>query len=370
MAEWARALSEGIGAAANTGANIIGDQMAMQRQVDAEQRAADIKLDLAQRMAASEEMMKNRAAERFSSVVKQKMGEEVPVDAAPVAQTGITRAAGQAAGAVDVGGTQVSGSFNADPATLKQMLANAQQRLTDPASTAEQRTQAKELIATLQAQVGAQADINGAAAAGKTRKRTTDEASQAALDDTLQNDAPAFIAGTGMLSMGNKQDLAEKTLKMREAQVAERLQASQSRTDMMGEIAKMRLEQAEALGGKGGKLPSDAKMIDYLVENGMDRKTATDRVTGTGAGATKDPVAMATSLASSMISSGVITKKKGESENDFLGRAMSAATGQIQSAESMFRPGGAAPAPAPAAAGSTTKNPGLDSRPPLSSFRK
>ena len=34
------------------------------------------------------------------------------------------------------------------------------------------------------------------------------KASQAALDDTLQNDPGAFMAGTGMLATGNKQELA------------------------------------------------------------------------------------------------------------------------------------------------------------------
>jgi hypothetical protein len=244
MADWASALAGGIGAAATTGANLMGDQIKQQQALEAEQRAADIKLDLQQRMAAADEMARNRAADRFSAVVKQKMGEDVPVEAPGVDKTGITRAAGQAVGSVDVDGTQVTGSFNADPATLRQMLQNANRRLMDPASTDEQRTEARQLVTVLQKQVDAQAGINAQSVEGKTRKRTVDEASQAALDYALQNDASAYIAGSGMLAAAQKQDATSRALDLREKQIDERLAASKDRTDMMGQIAQIRADAA------------------------------------------------------------------------------------------------------------------------------
>jgi hypothetical protein len=280
MADWAHALATGLGAAANTGANIIGDQMKQRDQMAAEQRAADIKLDLAQRMAAADEMMKNRAAERFSGVVKAKMGEEVPVEAPSVNQTGITRDAGKAAGYVDVNGTQVAGSFNADPATLRQMLQNANRRLMDPASTDEQRTQAQELVTVLQKQIEAQSGINAKAVEGKTRKRTAEEAAHAALEDTLTSDAPAFMAGTGMLSAYGKLDDGDKKLKLQQAEAERkerqanadresRERTAAERDDSRERIAAQRMEAMfERLnGGKNGAKSAMVQNLEWLKTN-------------------------------------------------------------------------------------------------------
>lgn len=330
MADWAYALSQGLGAGANTGANVMDQQIQNNYRMQAEQRAADIHLDMQQRMLAIQEAMKNRAAERFSTVVKDKMAEPVQADAQPVSETGITHASGEAMG--------LPASLQQSPAGVNKLVKLAQDTLANPAATDQQKEDARALMEQIGKQSDAQATLNTDAAKGKTRTRTVDEASQAALDQTLQTDAPAFAAGTGMLSTGYKQDIASRNLDIREKQITERLHAASDRTTMMGEIAKIRLETAQTVGASGGKLPSDAKMIEYLVEHGMDHKTAVDRVMGTGAGATKDPVAMATSLASSMISGGMVRVTKDDPPGTTVAsKAMGMAMDQISAAEGRFR---------------------------------
>lgn len=361
MSDFAYALSQGLAAGAKTGGEIVGDQMRIQQQADAEQRAADIKLDTASRMMAIEQAMKTRAAERFSTIAQQKAGEQVPVDPATVNETGITHASGaQAVGMMDYGnGPEAASGISADPAALRQIVTKYQAVLTDPAATPEQKADAQALLDQIGKQASAQSDINTKAAKGKTRKRTAGESMKAALDDPAAlADPEAFMAGTGMLSAYNKLDDEDARLDVKKSQIAERLDASKSRTDMMGEIAKMRLEQAQAAGSKGGQLPSDAKMINYLVEQGEEYAHARDLVMGTGAGATKDPVSMAASLASGLIASGAVRVTKDDPPGTTVAsKAMNMASDQIQAAEARFR--GKSPA---AAAAKTTPNP-FDTKP-------
>lgn len=157
-------------------------------------------------------------------------------------------------------------------------------------------------------------------------------------------------------TLHNKSDIQALKSDMYLQNIQARLESTNNRTEMMGAIAQARIEAAQANGGKDGKLPSDAKMIDYLVKNsGLSQQEATDRVMGTGAGATKDPVAMAASLASSLINSGTIrVPKDAPAGTTIASLAMEIATGQIKAAEDKFRPARAA-APGPAAAPAPAK---------------
>lgn len=80
MADWAYALSQGLAAGANTGADIVGTQMKIVQQTDAEQVAANIKLDTATRMQAIQEAMQARATEKFMAskqgIIDQKVGQK------------------------------------------------------------------------------------------------------------------------------------------------------------------------------------------------------------------------------------------------------------------------------------------------------
>lgn len=365
MADWAYALSQAAAAGANTGADIVGTQMKIGQQTDAEQVAANIKLDTAQRMLAIEDAMKNRAAERFAATVKDKMGEQVPVAPEPVSQTGVTRAS---SGDYEVApGQTVGADFAQTPAQIAQTVASMTAVANNPASTPEEKADAQGAIQAITAQAGGQAKVNAAAADGKTRPRTWAEAQQAALEDTSQNDAPAFIAGTGMLATGAKQDLAAKTLQTKEDAIMAKLEGVNNRTDMMGAIAELK---SRINGGDSEKLPANAKMIEYLVANGKDRKGATDMVMGTGAGATKDPVSMAATLASGLIGSGMVRVDKNDPPGTTVAsKAMNMAMDQIGAAETRFRnqPAGGAPVQAtPAAPGAAPNPAGKD---PLGLFK-
>lgn len=269
MADWAYALSQGIAGAAQTGAGIIDAQMKDTAQANAEQRAADVKLDTQSRMMAIEDAMKTRAAERFSGVVKAKMGEEVPAAGDPVSKTGITHASGAAALAGrTVNGEQAVG-LEADPATLQKYSAWANATLSNPDATAGQKEDARALMEQIGQQATEQSAINAKAAGGKTRHRTMDEAQQAALEDTLQNDAPAFMAGTGMLGAANKTDLEDKKMASRE-KIAKTESDRKERADNLRYDALMARIDAAAEGraGKSGSVSALRQNVDMLKELG------------------------------------------------------------------------------------------------------
>lgn len=88
------ALGQGLAAGARSGVESIEAGQKQEAAIAAEQRAADRQLDTAQRMMAIQEAMKNRAAERFSTVVKAKMTgaplQIAPGDPAPLTNEDMT----------------------------------------------------------------------------------------------------------------------------------------------------------------------------------------------------------------------------------------------------------------------------------------
>lgn len=77
------ALAQGVKGVAASGVDSINDDMREQRQIAAEQRAANTQLDLQQRMAAAKEAMQQRVDERFQTILKRKSGEGIPLEIAP-----------------------------------------------------------------------------------------------------------------------------------------------------------------------------------------------------------------------------------------------------------------------------------------------
>jgi hypothetical protein len=181
------ALSKGVAAAAKTGSDFAGQQL----KEEAEARAADRKLQDAERLMAIQEAMENRAAERFASVVKQRSGEEVPLEAPGLAETGLTQGSAQAMGLKD--------GIQGDASTVNSILQTAKDTLSNPTATEAQKMQAQELIAQIEGQMGAQGNLNAKSVEGKTRKRTVNEAARVALEDTLLNDPAAYKAGKDLL---------------------------------------------------------------------------------------------------------------------------------------------------------------------------
>lgn len=195
MSNWRSALAGAVGAVANVGVGAIDNQIKLDQQIDAEKRAGNLQLDLHQRMAAADEMMKNRAAERFATLTKGKLGEDIPVEAPGVDKTGLTDASAGAEFTSSGGGEPMTAAFHGDQAkTLLEMQAV----LRNPNATDEQRQNAKDVIDAISAQTTKQAEVNTKGVAGKTRKRTVAEARDAAFDDAAVNDAPAYIAGQSM----------------------------------------------------------------------------------------------------------------------------------------------------------------------------
>jgi hypothetical protein len=240
---WGYALAQGGAAAAGAGADLADKQL----KEEAEMRAADRKLADQERLLAIQEAMKNRAAERFSAVAKQKAGEEVPMEGKAVTETGLTQEGATAAG--------LQSGIQGDVKTVKGIVERAKMMLTDPNSTDEQKQQAQELIAQIEGQVKTQEGANAKAAEGKTRKRTWSEAIQAAREDTALNDAPAFIAGESMFGADRKADLEERKIQSREKIEDEKNKQREKEAVYRDEQAQRRhealMERLEKQGQKG-----------------------------------------------------------------------------------------------------------------------
>lgn len=266
--EWANAIGQGIAGAAKTGADIIDKQMQQTAQMEADQRAADRKLDTATRLAAAQEAMQNRAAERASGVIKAKMGEEIPMESAPVEKTGVTRAAAAEAG-------WSGGGLELDSAGLADLKKKASDTLGNPAATPAQKEDAKILLELLAEQEGGQAKLNAKAVDGKTRKRTLDEATDAARETLLQTDAPGFKALTGMLAAAGKSKAEQSKLEARREEMElkakiEREKIAQRDTDSVrdNETAQARIkaiaDRAAAAGIGGGKKSAMIQNIEFM----------------------------------------------------------------------------------------------------------
>ncbi|MES3041789.1 MAG: hypothetical protein V4730_11660 [Pseudomonadota bacterium] len=196
---------------------------------------------------------------------------------------------------------------------------------------------------------------------------------QAAVDQSLGIDKAKVVAdpktrtqaaiATGDISpkdaagMDSRAEIAAAKNDAYLANVQAKLDMAGDKLEMAKTIATIR---ASSGGGSDGKDPANAKMIEYLVKNGMAREQATSKVLGDNEGKTKDPVSLAAQLATAMIREGTIPnaselKAKGLTPEQY---AMDAASAQIEAATKKFRPDGAAPAtpspaPKPAAAPGT-----------------
>lgn len=316
---WADALAGGIAGGLAGGAQAVGqiadDQIRQNDQAAAEVRAANLQLDIKTRLAAADQMMKQRAMERF----KGYMG-------------GAPAAPGAAPAAAD--GSAVTG--------------------TTPAATAPDST-------------GTAAPAAGAPAAGAPAAGGKwSDSVQAGLRYAAVNDPAAYAIASQMLEPMLDRDAKQATDARKgthddaELQLEKDKAAETSRHNKASEATEA-TKAAKDPAGSGDKSPADAKMIEYLVKNGMDRQAAIDRVMGTGAGATKDPVALTVQMASSLISSGQVRVSKDDPAGTTLqSKAMSMALAGIQTAQQSFGRGNTVAAPAPAG---DVANPTVDTRP-------
>lgn len=306
MGLFASALAGAVGAATTDLSAGLSDQMKQDSADAAAQRAANLQLDLHQRMAAADELQRNAAAQRFADLTKQKMGEQVPVqpsdiknpsltDASAVEITPRTPGATPAAGSSTAGSTDASAGDDGEDddsrdasstpapggagtvkvalhgdqsATLKQMQAVVD----NPKATAEQKQDAQNVIDGIKAQTAKQQQLD---AAGKTRNRTLKEARDAAFEATAQDDPAAYIAGQSMWkqAMANdREDASDEDKKQEKAadrtsrekiagmNIEQRNKASADRLA----AAKARIEALS--GGKGAKATALMQNYKFMTE--------------------------------------------------------------------------------------------------------
>lgn len=276
MSRWGSALASAAGAVANVGVEALDRQMKQADQIEAEQRAANLKLSMAERTMAMEEAMKLRAAERFTKMTGAKLGEEVPLEAPGIDKTGIRR---ESAGEND----QLRVDVN--PENIAQMEQVLRSRMQDPNLSEAERAEAKEGLEQLERQKKAQGELNAKSVEGKTRKRSVPEARDAALEAAATTDPGAFIAGQSMWSNAMKDERADAKDKATAAekdadrssrekiagmQVEQRATSTAAETARKAEADKARAAAAQAkaeslAGGKGEKATAMMKNYQFLI---------------------------------------------------------------------------------------------------------
>lgn len=276
MSRWGSALASAAGAVANVGVEALDRQMKQADNMAAEQRAADMKLSMAERMFAIEEAQRLRAAERFTKMTGAKLGEEVPVEAPGIDQTGIRSesAAPDAPLRVDV-----------NPENIAEMERVLTSRAQDPNLSEEERADAVAGLAQLEKQKKSQSELNAKSVEGKTRKRSMPEARDAALEAAATTDPGAFIAGQSMWknamtderadakdkAAGIEKDADRKSReKIAGMQVDQRATSTAAETERKAAADQARAAAAKAkaetlAGGNGEKATALMKNYQFLI---------------------------------------------------------------------------------------------------------
>jgi hypothetical protein len=173
------AIGQGLSAAGYAGGDLYAKQALAEQssslELDRQQRLAEFK-------AALEERTKNAPLNRIADKAKSLAQEDVPQEADPVSSltgAGVTGFDGKAPD---------SSGFKGDPRELLAAIAKM------PDGVDKQRA-----MAQLRSQYGADVESNKAAVAGKTRKRSADEALDAALEDAKLNDLPGYVAAKAII---------------------------------------------------------------------------------------------------------------------------------------------------------------------------
>lgn len=267
MSRWGTALAGAAGAVANVGVQALDRQMQQADQIEAEQRAADMKLAMAERMSAMEEAQRLRAAERFAKMTGAAMEEDVPLEAPGIETTGIQ-------------------SFSKDPAKAAQVEAQLQAIVNNPNASPKQKEEAALGLEVLAQQKAEQLDLNAKSVEGKTRKRTLAEARDVAMERTATTDVGAFIGGQSMWKNAMADERADKKDKAAASEkdadrtsrekiagmhVEQRAASSAAETERKAAADEDRAKAAKAriealAGGKGDKATALMKNYRFLTE--------------------------------------------------------------------------------------------------------
>ena len=258
----------------------FSDEQALMRERAALEEQKQLRIDevMRQRNAAPLNRLQE-SAQRFSQ-------EDVPVTADPVTQT--TSAGAKAAGLQDglVGMTREQVAAYKNP----------------------------EMLAQYDKQIAADNKLAQDAVAGKTRKRTSDEAFDAAMNNAQTNDLEAYKAGVGLL--GAKKDIRKMDNEERRLDQAEKRQADldkyqNRREDRLDKLAEMQITRQEIADGK----------LDLREESAL-RRSKIDATKAALAGVNNDIKALEKDAADPMLS---------EAQKQVVNRQLSAARNEAQS---------------------------------------
>lgn len=230
------------GGAAGAGADILQDQRKSDTQVAAAKSLADYNSELDIKRARVVEEMKNAGLNRISANARGKMGEEVPLEAAPVTAVSGTNEAGEKFG------------FEGDIATQRKAI----ETIADP-------TERAQAMAQLDNQVASDTKKGLINVAGKTRKRTAAEALDAAVEDAKANDLPAYA---DYESRVGKPLRDERRVDITEKKEENRYKAATA-TEQRKAEAELRKADVELrkLDLQEGNLAANNRKIDALIEH-------------------------------------------------------------------------------------------------------
>lgn len=194
----ASALAGGLTGAAEAGGKALFEQM-----------KSDLEEQKALRIAEATEARKNAPMERFSGLVNAKMGEQVPVEAAPAAQ--------------------YSPGQGLDPSRTPDLIARIN-------ALPDSNPDKAPMLAQLKSQLEANQQAEQEKVAGQTRPRTLQEATKAAKEESLRTDPGAYLAGE-TLTAADKRDIEELKIASREKiskdELAQRERADARKFDAM-----------------------------------------------------------------------------------------------------------------------------------------
>ena len=224
----ASALAGGLTGAAEAGGKALFEQM-----------KSDMEEQKALRIAEAAETRKNAPMERFSGLVSAKMGEQVPVESAPVTQSTAegAQAAGLKSGLVGMTREQVEAYKDPD------MLAQYDRQMIEDQRLAQEKV------------------------AGQTRPRTLQEATKLAKEESFANDPGAYLAGQ-TLTAADKEEIEQLKIASREKIEQARIEQRDRSDDKRFEAMMARIESIG--GGKSANQTALIQNAEYLKTLGYD----------------------------------------------------------------------------------------------------
>jgi hypothetical protein len=225
-----------LGGAGEQLANIGATRMKNDMEQDNIRLRDDLETKRQQTLELFRDNLKNAPMSRLTTKAKEYAGQEVPMEAGPTTRvTGYDPKASEAGPAMP--------GFQGDIGIIKKAIAQLPEGPDKQAATAQ-----------LERQIGADTEFDKGIVAGRTRKRTSDEALEAAAEDAKANDVGAYAAYEERIGKPRREerkidaaekraDVNAKTAIEREEMRSARAMEAEDRKDARQEA---RLQAAEA----------------------------------------------------------------------------------------------------------------------------